>query len=76
MRPTWWSTAAPPGPARLCTNYSIIADKCKGCTLCARNCPVGAISGSVKQPHVIDTTKCIKCGVCMEKCKFGAMVRK
>ena len=66
----------PAGACKALTNYSIIADKCKGCTLCARNCPVGAISGSVKQPHFIDTTKCIKCGVCMEKCKFGAVVRK
>ncbi|MGI6254639.1 MAG: NADH-quinone oxidoreductase subunit NuoF [Acutalibacter sp.] len=66
----------PAGACKALTNYSIDADKCKGCTLCARNCPVGAISGSVKQPHVIDTTKCIKCGVCMEKCKFGAVVRK
>ena len=69
-------TYSPAGACKALTNYSIIADKCKGCTLCARNCPVGAISGSVKQPHVIDTTKCIKCGVCMEKCKFGAVVRK
>ncbi len=66
----------PAGACKALTNYSIEADKCKGCTLCARNCPVGAITGSVKQPHVIDTTKCIKCGVCMEKCKFGAVVRK
>ena len=66
----------PAGACKALTNYSIDADKCKGCTLCARNCPVGAITGSVKQPHVIDTTKCIKCGVCMEKCKFGAVVRK
>lgn len=66
----------PAGACKALTNYSIVADKCKGCTLCARNCPVCAISGSVKQPHVIDTTKCIKCGVCMEKCKFGAVVRK
>ena len=66
----------PAGACKALTNYSIVADNCKGCTLCARNCPVGAISGSVKQPHVIDTTKCIKCGVCMEKCKFGAVVRK
>ncbi len=66
-------------PAGVCKNllqYSIIEDKCKGCTACSRVCPVGAISGSVKVPHVIDTTKCIKCGACMEKCKFGAIVKQ
>ena len=56
--------------------YYVITEKCKGCTLCARNCPVKAISGSVKQPHVIDTSKCVKCGLCMANCKFGAIVRK
>ena len=66
----------PAGACKALTNFYIEADKCKGCTLCACNCPVGAISGSVKQPHSIDTTKCIKCGVCMEKCKFGAVVKK
>ncbi len=66
----------PAGACKALTNYTIEADKCKGCTLCARNCPVGAISGAVKQLHVIDTNKCIKCGVCAEKCKFGAVVKK
>ena len=66
----------PAGACKALTNFHIEADKCKGCTLCARNCPVGAISGKVKEAHVIDTNKCIKCGVCMEKCKFNAVVKK
>ncbi|MBQ7203686.1 MAG: NADH-quinone oxidoreductase subunit NuoF [Eubacterium sp.] len=55
--------------------YTIFADKCKGCTLCARNCPVDAISGEVKKPHSIDYDKCIKCGKCYSSCKFGAVVK-
>ena len=66
----------PAGACKALTNYYIEPDKCKGCTLCARNCPVNAISGTVKQPHVIDTNKCIKCGACMEKCKFSAIVKR
>ena len=68
--------AGPAGACKALTNYYILEDKCKGCTLCARNCPVGAISGTVKKPHVIDTSKCIKCGACMEKCKFNAIVKR
>ena len=61
------------GVCKSLIRYEIIPDKCKGCTLCARNCPASAITGTVRKPHVIDTEKCIKCGVCMSNCKFGAI---
>ena len=53
--------------------YTIDAAKCKGCTMCARKCPAGAIAGAVRTPHVIDAAKCIKCGACEATCKFGAI---
>jgi NADH-quinone oxidoreductase subunit F len=62
--------------AGVCKNlmsYFILEDKCIGCTACARNCPVGCITGKVKQPHTIDQEKCIKCGACYQKCKFSAI---
>ncbi|NLJ40158.1 MAG: NADH-quinone oxidoreductase subunit NuoF [Clostridiales bacterium] len=55
--------------------YTIIEDKCKGCSLCTRVCPVDAISGQKKQPYNIDQSICIKCGACLEKCPFGAIVK-
>ena len=66
----------PAGVCKALLSYHIDRDKCKGCTLCARNCPADAIIGSVKNPHFIDTDKCIKCGTCIEKCKFGAIYKK
>ncbi len=63
-------------PAHHCQSllsYVISPDKCRGCTLCSKVCPAGAISGTVRNPHVIDTSKCLKCGACIEKCRFGAI---
>ena len=63
----------PAGVCKNLLNYVIIEDKCKGCSLCARKCPVNAISGEIKSPYTIDTEKCIKCGLCISTCKFGAI---
>ncbi len=66
-------------PAGCCTKLLqvvIDADKCKGCSLCSKKCPVGAISGQIKSPFVIDQSKCVKCGVCIDSCKFNAIYKK
>ena len=63
-------------PAKECVElltYSINPEKCIGCTMCARKCPVKAISGEVKKPHVINPDVCIRCGQCLNSCKFGAI---
>lgn len=66
-------------PAGVCKDllqYKIDADKCKGCTLCARTCPNDAIIGNVREVHMINPEKCVKCGACMEKCRFGAIYKE
>ncbi|MBR7072365.1 MAG: 4Fe-4S binding protein, partial [Eubacterium sp.] len=66
-------------PAGECSDlitYRILENKCVGCTLCARNCPVDAISGEVKKAHTIHQDKCIKCGKCYSSCRFSAIVKE
>ncbi|HBT76989.1 MAG TPA: NADH-quinone oxidoreductase subunit J/K [Planctomycetaceae bacterium] len=63
----------PSGKCKALMTYTIDPAKCTGCTLCARNCPVDAIAGEKREPHVIDQTKCIRCGACYDKCKFSAI---
>lgn len=64
----------PAGACRALKRYTIDAEKCKGCSKCARNCPAGAISGEIRKPFVIDQEKCVRCGACIENCNFGAVV--
>ena len=66
----------PAGVCKALLHFEIDASKCKGCTLCARNCPVNAISGNVREAHKIDTAKCVKCGLCMANCRFDAISKK
>ena len=66
----------PAGVCKALLNYQVVTDKCKGCGLCAKKCPVDAISGEIRKPYTIDTSKCIKCGVCKETCKFAAIVTR
>jgi NADP-reducing hydrogenase subunit HndC len=61
------------GKCQKLISYEIDPAKCKGCTICARKCPAGAITGTLKNPHVIDKAKCVKCGACVAACKFGAI---
>jgi len=66
----------PAGVCQALLSYLIVAEKCTGCTLCSRVCPVDAIKGTVREPHVIDQEKCIKCGACLTSCKFAAIIKE
>ena len=66
----------PAGECKAMTQVTIDPEKCKGCSLCSKNCPVGAIHGELKSPFEIDQDKCIKCGVCIAKCPFKAISKQ
>ncbi|MBO7730595.1 MAG: NADH-quinone oxidoreductase subunit NuoF [Lachnospiraceae bacterium] len=66
----------PAGICKALLEFWIDPEKCKGCTLCAKNCPVNAITGNLKEPHVIDNNLCIGCGTCLTNCKFGAVTKR
>ena len=66
----------PAGVCRELVTYRIVAEKCKGCTLCAKKCPAEAIVGTAKSPHTIITDKCIGCGACMDACRLDAIVKE
>ena len=66
----------PAGHCKKLARIVIDPEKCRGCSLCAKNCPVSAISGQIKSPYTIDQSKCIKCGACIDKCRFGAIQKK
>lgn len=66
----------PAGVCKKLTRFIIDKEKCKGCTMCARQCPAVAINGSIRHPHEIDQTKCLKCGACLNTCKFGAISKQ
>ncbi len=68
--------SCPAGVCKALLHYEIVPKLCKGCTRCAKNCPVNAISGEVRKPHKIDKSICIKCGLCVKNCKFNAIIKK
>ena len=70
------SLRCPAGHCKKLSRFIIDPEKCKGCSACARKCPVGAIEGVVRSPYKVDQAKCIKCGTCIEACKFGAISKK
>jgi NADH:ubiquinone oxidoreductase subunit F (NADH-binding) len=66
----------PAGVCQALLNYTVLEDKCKGCGICAKQCPVSCISGQPKSVYSIDSSKCAKCGVCLTKCPFKAIIKK